>query len=517
MPGRRAAGRFGGGDEQQVQRRRAPPGRRARSRRSACSSSAVAALASSPASSRGPGRRRERDRGDELRVVRGGRSGGRRRPTPSRTRTRRTSASCRTAAGRADQALARASRSGSAAASRSRGDAQPLPCSARGSACDSSGCPGASEFHAAAGKLSTSTSSRNAMAPGAGTASGGGEGDAVRIHAPILAASGTRARKGRRRGQDAGACPAPADRCTHRANISPMQIALAQLNQSVGDLRGNARGDPRRRGRGRRGPGRRLVVTPELSLCGYPPEDLLLRRRSWTPARANSPRWPRRCVGRASPVVVGFPEDATPGAATTRWRCSRGGRVAADLPQAAAAQLHGVRRGALLRARRGALRGRGRRPRLGLIICEDVWFAGPAPAGAGGRRAGARRRQRLAVPHPAARAAARAGGGARPRDRRCRSSTSTGSGGQDELVFDGASFVGRRRRRGRPAAAGLARDGRAADLRRHGAVEPVRGSLPAARSRRRSTRRWCWACATTCGKNRFPGVISGCPAASTRR
>ena len=57
----------------------------------------------------------------------------------------------------------------------------------------------------------------------------------------------------------------------------------------------------------------------------------------------------------------------------------RDGRVDARLPQAVPAQLHGVRRGALLRARA---------PRracststayaAALIICEDVWFAGPA-------------------------------------------------------------------------------------------------------------------------------------------
>ena len=56
---------------------------------------------------------------------------------------------------------------------------------------------------------------------------------------------------------------------------SPMQLALAQLDQMVGDLAANAR-DPGGGGRGRR-VGATLVVTPELSLCGYPPEDLLLR------------------------------------------------------------------------------------------------------------------------------------------------------------------------------------------------------------------------------------------------
>ncbi|HET9046534.1 MAG TPA: nitrilase-related carbon-nitrogen hydrolase, partial [Casimicrobiaceae bacterium] len=55
-----------------------------------------------------------------------------------------------------------------------------------------------------------------------------------------------------------------------------MRIAIAQLNQVLGDLAGNARHLKEAIEAGRRG-GADLVVTPELSLCGYPPEDLLLR------------------------------------------------------------------------------------------------------------------------------------------------------------------------------------------------------------------------------------------------
>ena len=56
----------------------------------------------------------------------------------------------------------------------------------------------------------------------------------------------------------------------------PVKVALAQLNPMVGDLAGNSRRivDAARRAHAQ---GARLVLTPELSLCGYPPEDLLLR------------------------------------------------------------------------------------------------------------------------------------------------------------------------------------------------------------------------------------------------
>jgi NAD+ synthetase len=55
-----------------------------------------------------------------------------------------------------------------------------------------------------------------------------------------------------------------------------MKIAIAQMNVTVGDLAGNVAriADFARRARSE---GADLMVTPELALCGYPPEDLLLR------------------------------------------------------------------------------------------------------------------------------------------------------------------------------------------------------------------------------------------------
>src|SRR3546814_5108836 len=51
-------------------------------------------------------------------------------------------------------------------------------------------------------------------------------------------------------------------------------IALAQLNQLVGDLRGNA--DAMLVARAKAA-GADLIVYPELQLIGYPPEDLVLK------------------------------------------------------------------------------------------------------------------------------------------------------------------------------------------------------------------------------------------------
>ena len=56
-----------------------------------------------------------------------------------------------------------------------------------------------------------------------------------------------------------------------------LRIALAQMNSVVGDIEGNARKVEEFAARAREA-GAELVVFPELTLTGYPPEDLLLKR-----------------------------------------------------------------------------------------------------------------------------------------------------------------------------------------------------------------------------------------------
>jgi NAD+ synthase (glutamine-hydrolysing) len=58
--------------------------------------------------------------------------------------------------------------------------------------------------------------------------------------------------------------------------VSAQQIALAQINPLLGDLTGNAQLIHKAAAEAF-AQGAKLVVTPELSLTGYPPEDLLLR------------------------------------------------------------------------------------------------------------------------------------------------------------------------------------------------------------------------------------------------
>jgi NAD+ synthase (glutamine-hydrolysing) len=152
-----------------------------------------------------------------------------------------------------------------------------------------------------------------------------------------------------------------------------MTIALAQLNTTVGDIAGNERLilEAYRRGTESRAG---LVVTPELSLTGYPPRDLLLRASF---IRANLAALDRlaAAVGEVG-LIVGFVGEnpARPGRPLTN----------------AAALLHrgrvvAIRTKTLLptydvfdedryfepASENAVIHWEGRR--LGLTICEDIW------------------------------------------------------------------------------------------------------------------------------------------------
>ena len=110
-----------------------------------------------------------------------------------------------------------------------------------------------------------------------------------------------------------------------------MRIALAQLNTTVGDIAGNERLvlEAYRRGVEAQA---ELVLTPELSLTGYPPRDLLLRQSF---IRANQAALDRRLCRRESAATRTSAHQCG-GAAAPR---SRGG----DPHQDAAADLRCLR------------------------------------------------------------------------------------------------------------------------------------------------------------------------------
>jgi len=212
-------------------------------------------------------------------------------------------------------------------------------------------------------------------------------------------------------------------------------IAAAQINCTVGDLAGNAARILEYTERARAA-GADLVLTPELSLCGYPPEDLVLREGFLADCRRELEQLAPRLRGIA--VVVGFPELAADGKRYNAAALIRDGRIAAvarkrELPnydvfdekrtfdagtEPCIVELKGAR--------------------FGLAICEDVWFGRvPAMAQAAGAQAmlsinaSPYHKRKQATRHGVFRDWIRETG--------MPMAEVNLVGGQDELVFDGAS------------------------------------------------------------------------------
>ncbi len=88
---------------------------------------------------------------------------------------------------------------------------------------------------------------------------------------------------------------------------SNVKVAVAQINCSVGDFEGNSRKIVEAAARAVAA-GAAIMVTPELSLTGYPPEDLLLRRAFYSACDSALQRLAVQLLRfRELAVVVGHP------------------------------------------------------------------------------------------------------------------------------------------------------------------------------------------------------------------
>ncbi len=214
-------------------------------------------------------------------------------------------------------------------------------------------------------------------------------------------------------------------------------LALAQLDLTVGDVAGNTAKIQEYSARARDELQADLVIFPELSICGYPPEDLLFH--SGLRKRVEKALTEIRDSTKGIAVLVGFPEYAddnihnscavfSDGKLVCHYRKQRlpnysvfdEMRYFTPGKDAAVFSLNGIR--------------------FGLHICEDVW--GPQPMAAS-RAAGAEciiaingspyelnfqvMREQVAR--------------ARVTETRMPLVYVNMVGGQDELVFDGGSFV----------------------------------------------------------------------------
>jgi NAD+ synthetase len=214
-----------------------------------------------------------------------------------------------------------------------------------------------------------------------------------------------------------------------------LRIAVAQFNAHVGDLAGNAARILELAARARDG-GADVLLTPELGLSGYPPEDLLMR-----------PDFYRGCaeqldaVARAAalPIVIGYPEES-------HGKRYNAASLLADGRVVATYRKHRLPNYEVFDEERYFAAGR--KPCVidlkgvscGLVICADVWESGATEAAA---QAGAELMLTLNASPFHMNKQARRHEVLRERV------AATGTpviyanlvGGQDELVFDGASFA----------------------------------------------------------------------------
>ncbi len=216
-----------------------------------------------------------------------------------------------------------------------------------------------------------------------------------------------------------------------------LKIALAQLDLLVGDVRGNAAKVIASARQARSKLGADLVLYPELTLSGYPPEDLLFHRGFRRQIEAGLKQLCAELPD--ARVMVGFPEYA-------------GGVIYNSAALIAGGEIAAIHRKAELPNYKVFDEKRyfqpGRQPtltecagfRAGLLICEDIWESHSAQLA---RADGAqllvvinaspyeihKQREREAIAR------------ARVREVGLPLAYVNLTGGQDELVFDGNSFV----------------------------------------------------------------------------
>ena len=215
-----------------------------------------------------------------------------------------------------------------------------------------------------------------------------------------------------------------------------LKIALAQVNLLVGDVRGNAQ-HTIERARQARALGADLVLFPELTLSGYPPEDLLFHRGFRRQVEAGLAQV-RAAVGDVA-VMLGFPE-YTHDAIYNSAALIAAGELAAIYRKAVLPNYKVFDEKRYFRGGGQAAVSEYRGFKVGLLVCEDIWEPQAAQLA---RADGA---QLLAVinasPYEIHKQREREQvARARSRDVGLPLAYVNLVGGQDELVFDGNSFV----------------------------------------------------------------------------
>jgi NAD+ synthase (glutamine-hydrolysing) len=216
-----------------------------------------------------------------------------------------------------------------------------------------------------------------------------------------------------------------------------MRLALCQINATVGDISGNAHRILSGLHRAREAAAE-LVLFPELAITGYPPEDLLLRAHFLADARSALENLAREVS--SATAIVGFPELAD-------GRVYNAAAVLADgTIQAIYRKLHLPNYGVFDEQRYFTAGSCGTTievagQRVGVTVCEDLWQPGP-PATEEAAAGASLLINISASPYHAGKGAERERlFAARAVESRAHVAFCALVGGQDELVFDGHSFV----------------------------------------------------------------------------
>jgi NAD+ synthase (glutamine-hydrolysing) len=221
------------------------------------------------------------------------------------------------------------------------------------------------------------------------------------------------------------------------SSSNKLRIALGQLNMLVGDVAGNAQKIVRAAEEACRELETDLLVLPELTLCGYPPEDLLFHRgfRVAVEKGMETVRSAKASCG----FLVGFPEYAGSQLFNSAALIERG-EVRATHRKSALPNYKVFDEKRYFKAGGQPTVVNYRGFNIGILVCEDIWEPEPAQLA---RQAGAEMFVVLnASPFEIRKQANR-----EDIVRRCVRDLGLPVvyvnmlGGQDELVFDGNSFV----------------------------------------------------------------------------
>jgi len=217
-----------------------------------------------------------------------------------------------------------------------------------------------------------------------------------------------------------------------------LKISLAQINSTVGDLAGNTRKILEYTALAQKA-GADLVIFPELAICGYPPEDLLLKKHFVADNIKALDAIAKKIHGIS--VITGFVDSDSTGKIYNAAALISDGRVQ-DVYYKQELPNYGVfdeKRYFSLGQKSGILTIKG--VKVGINICEDIWIDGAVyQAQATG---GAQVLINISSsPYQAGKIKVRQDLLIRRAEetKKCLVYVNT-VGGQDELVFDGGSMV----------------------------------------------------------------------------